>query len=157
MPGHITKAMLFSADGRIEELVDLLAILSCPTPRRSPGASQKLRPIQLLDQTSTTGEDRILFPMEPGENLVMPDTDPADTPESLIQIKLRDTFFYQHRDIKEICNFTVSWVFKTFEGELVQECFKPLIDDKKTDNMTVEIDLVGVCKGDAALQVAKIP
>jgi hypothetical protein len=98
-----------------------------------PDPTKKSRCIAKAKTYSTFGPDKYyrcrshFFPMEPGENLAMPDTDPANTPESLIQIKLRDTFFYQHRDIKEICNFTVSCVFKTFEEELVQECFKPLI------------------------------
>lgn len=99
----VSRPMLFYFNSHLEPLVDLLATLSRADLGlvKSPGASRKLRPLPLAPSpvsiTSPTNRSA-----DDGTQVSLRAPLLGHKNDS-IQAKLRDAFFHQHADLKDIC------------------------------------------------------
>ena len=130
LEGIITQEMLLSADGYNEELADLIACLSRPMPQRMSRTSRKLRPLQ-LDSVAPAGPFTSPAHFD-GKVDKKVDISPLDTAKSKssVETNLRDTFFHQHRQVKEICDFAVNQTLRDLSEILEREYVKPIINQK---------------------------
>lgn len=105
----------------LEELISLVSGLSHPdlSQGRSPGVSRKLRPSVL-----STSPDLVDF-KEPS---------PSNGPEHAVKAKLIDSFFHQHPDVKEICEFAVAKIVRSFNYAFFQRIFDKLLQDRSNQD-----------------------
>ena len=118
---------VFSCLPHAEELVSLVSNLARPqySAVRSPGISRKLRP-SFLD----TGYSPVT------NKSSLPETQSKST----FQVKLRDSFYHQHAELKDICDFVIAQVlrkcsFTNFERQ-AQESFAKRIAEDGTSNVS---------------------
>lgn len=152
------QAMVFSPSPHVEELYSLVSNLTrVSAPRKSPGASRKLRPVTISRDAGSLSSVK-----EPKPELGLLDSGKSTTIESSsgisslfslaenssgsgsVQTKLGDAFFHQHRDLKEICEFSIHQILKKalvsipkqvqteigFDGENVTEEMRASAEDK---------------------------
>jgi hypothetical protein len=118
---------LFACVPHVEELVSLVSSLSRPevSSVKSPGVSRKLRPSVLSDEPV-----RSLQFVDTPSLVSNNDTRSRDAFKS----KLRDGFFHQHAELKELCEFAVAKVLrdcstKAFEQQSLETFHATLMDD----------------------------
>jgi len=142
----IPKQMLYSGDAHVEDLVDLITVLSRRTTRKNP--TRKLRPIQVKETRRTIDTIRIPEGQEkpPGQGVITSTMmqDPADS-HGAAKAKLRDMFFHGKGDLEEIGNFTVGQHLKTIGVVLEREC-KKLVEERQHDAEEVRARLVSLCE-----------
>jgi len=143
--GIVPRKMMQSADAHVEELVELIAMVSRPSPR-SKNPSRKLRPIQLPDQHAKISQVSMPSIQEASQILQVEDSN--ETAKSAAEAKLRDIFFHQHGELKEICDFTVGQVLKTLEMLLESECTNSIVEkwDINDDTNSLQAKLLSACQ-----------
>lgn len=132
----VSTGALLASNPHIEELVALIADLSQKDSfsLRSPGASRKLRPSIVSPAICS-----MRSPITASPNIVYNDDLLADATavsslgenrskqSDSLQSKLRDSFFHQHGELKNLCEFAAGQALKNIELVLVHHCIQPLI------------------------------
>jgi hypothetical protein len=62
-------------------------------------------------------------------------------PVNKVKTKLSEAFFHQHRNLKEICEFTIDRVLKKTSGTLLRDCITKTIEDKELAAVYTEQDI----------------
>lgn len=156
-PLQFSTATLFSASPHLEDLLSLAETLSRTdriTSTRSPGVSRKLRPVTVSQDNFSpvsidTSETKLLVKESP---MVSP-TAPASTVTPKVtmsgssspEAKLMDTFFHQHRELKDICEFAVHQILKKMTTMIPEQIVKPTLESEtllacetRSDQMVVK-------------------
>jgi hypothetical protein len=133
-----SSATLDASNSHVEELISLVSNLSRSdlSTLRSPGASRKLRPSIVVSPTlffSAPAHDIGTASILAGNSaMIMKDGQaigaslPA-TETISVQSRLRDTFFHQHGELKEVCDFTVNRVLSIVTDQLPAKYIKPAL------------------------------
>lgn len=122
----ITTVMCFAADPHFEDVVCLLEDMQRGLIAKSPVKARKLRPHTVSKET--TMEPTRLFgdTMSDRTSTISTHHKSKSLSTSLndnqsIETKLREAFFHQHRDLKEVCDFVIARVLKTTATTIVRE------------------------------------
>lgn len=121
-----------ASNAHLEELAALVSILSKKDalPLRSPGASRKLRP-SVVSPTISSLQTPTISPSPS-----MPMNDSSDTLSGValnsthfgsFQSRLRDSFFHQHGDLRNLCEFATSQALRNIGSELAKQYIQPLL------------------------------
>jgi hypothetical protein len=143
-----SNVILFASSPHVEDLHSLIMRLSTSSSNggKSPGKPKKLRPSIVSSGISSTDMASVFqeSPTDSGATMSIftdwrrpsknHNTRPGLSSEASnktlsIQAKLVDAFFHQHRDLKDICEFTVSRVLRNASNELALKCIKPVFDE----------------------------
>lgn len=131
-----SKELISSYDSHFDDLFDLIGMLSRPILRRTPGASRKLRPIQLLSQPSARKPLGKLLGSEVSKiddsNSIVENT---AKDSDLIQTKLRDMFFHQNGFQKDIVDFTCEKNLRYLESTIEKCCVEPTLKSQGISDM----------------------
>jgi hypothetical protein len=131
-------SILDASTSHVEELIALVSNLSRAdlSSLRSPGASRKLRPSIVVSPTlffSAPAKDAGTASILAGNSAAYAKDGrtigaslPA-TETTSVQSRLRDTFFHQHGELKEICDFTVNRVLSIVTDQLPAKYIKPAL------------------------------
>ena len=141
-PLLFSTAVLFSLNPHMEELLSLVGTLSRIDhikSNRIPGVSRKLRPVIVSrDVTTASSKSEAEFVVAATSPLVSP-APAVDYEETKIfkpgssssfQSKLVDTFFHQHRELKEICEFAVHQILKKMSTSIPERFVKPALEEE---------------------------
>jgi hypothetical protein len=125
----LSAGTLFACAPHVEDLVTLISSLSRPElpSMRSPGVSRKLRP------SAIRPTDAPLLPnLEKNTVTLAQDT---------IQARLRDNFFHQHNELKELCEYAISKSLRNFSTDVFEQqiiqSLKPLLSGNIKEMSTV--------------------
>jgi len=139
LPFRFSKSFLFSASSHLEELHKLIVDLthrkrSC----NGPGTPKKLRPYAVNADKPSDLPSKALFPApaafvdgnegQRGNQSISQGTQLFSQSESDIRGKLVGTFFHQHRDLQELCEFIVGWSVKNVLSTCVKEHITPRLE-----------------------------
>jgi hypothetical protein len=143
-----SSVILFASSPHVEDLHSLIMRLSTSSSNggKSPGKTKKLRPSIVSSGISSTDMASVFQepPTDSGARMsIFTDwrspskhhitrsglSSEASNKTLSIQAKLVDAFFHQHRDLKDICEFTVSRVLKNASNQLALECIKPVFEE----------------------------
>lgn len=147
----LSAATLEISNSHVEELIALVTNLTrVDLPSlRSPGVSRKLRPSVVLSPnldsvyTNATGTEAL-----GNKGQLTFSASLTNTETSSIQYRLRDAFFHQHGDLKEVCDFAVNRVLRIATTEIPSRCIKPVLTDsiyKETGAFIAEKAAVEAC------------
>jgi hypothetical protein len=131
-----SSSLLFASNPHMEDLFGLAATLSRTDhlkSARSPGISRKLRP-------SMVSRDVALVTCNGLRNgtLDMPAVGSGDVATTTmtkpgngsLETKLVDTFFHQHRELKEICEFSVHQILKKMATLIPEKVVKQALEER---------------------------
>ena len=136
-----STAAFFASSPHIEDLSNLINGLCVSTVGKSPNKWRKLRPSVVSHGINLEASN--LFPESPNKIGIPPPSDEWKSPKSVgwngafgsqtrnIQTKLVHAFFHQHRDVKEVCEFSVSQVLKNVSNQALSACIKPAFEEQK--------------------------
>jgi hypothetical protein len=133
-----SSAILDASNSHVEELIALVSNLSRAdlSALRSPGASRKLRPSIVVSPTlffSAPAHDVGAASILAGDSTTFAkdgraiEDGPSASETISIQSRLRDTFFHQHGELKEVCDFTVNRVLSIVTNQLPAKYIKPAL------------------------------
>lgn len=130
---------LLVANTNVEELHILSEKMKCggSMSMRSPGASRKLRP-SAVESTPTISPDH---PRWSDVNLEAPNISVKSLTEAItfsFQTKLRDSFFHQQSNLKQLCELAASQALTNLSSQLVTKCIKPLMCEPISDEDQLE-------------------
>lgn len=125
-----SSATLYSCVPHAEELVVLVSRLSNSnvSSMRSPGVSRKFRPSTL----SPFGDIAKVFKLSMNGHAF--DQDPVANTEISLISKLRERFFHQHPDLKELCEFAVKKSLQKFSTDAFEKHLLASINAKSCSN-----------------------
>ena len=125
-----SSSTLYSCVPHVEELVVLVSSLSRPnmSSMKSPGVSRKLRPSTLSPVSDAVQVSGLSMN---GRAL---DQDPIKSSEVSLTTKLRERFFHQHADLKEVCEFAVKKSLQKFCSDAFEKHALASINAKPFSN-----------------------
>ena len=144
-----SKIFLFSFSSHLEELHKLIADLNDNKGKLSSTTitPKKLRPYAISAGLDNDSVSRKLFSVtmlstpESGNKMqrrLFSQWSKGD--QSDIQKKLVDTFFHQHRDLQELCEFIVGWSLKNVSSILVKQYISPMLDEKAPITQSLSLE-----------------
>jgi hypothetical protein len=126
-----SNVALFASNPHVEDLFTLITNLTSSVGRVSPSKARKLRPS--IVSRGIGPEATRLFSEPPAEGNGFEWSTPVkNRPKGAtipVQAKLVDAYFHQHREVKEVCEFTVNRVLKNVSNQLSSECIKPVYEE----------------------------
>eukprot|EP00980_Cylindrotheca_fusiformis_P000161 scaffold26_cov117-Cylindrotheca_fusiformis.AAC.2 len=136
---EFSTSAMFASSSHIEDISNLIDHLNSAPIGKSPSKARKLRPSVVSRELSL--EDGSQFLDSPHKSLSASNrtsfprlawSGSESTKSVGIQKKLEDAFFHQHRDLRDVCDFTVSRVVKnTARHESLTQLIRDYLEEKK--------------------------
>ena len=132
-----STVLLFASSPHIEDLLYLVDHFGIGLANKSPSKARKLRP-SVVSRSFDVEPSKLLSHDENGLLPTPVKGQPPKTKDILgtdvnrsIESRLVESFFHQHRDLKEICEFAVCQVMREHPTRIVSDCIQVVLESQE--------------------------